>query len=47
MVEEAALRGAESLSERFAAGEVDYRSLYQVPRDRYLAELDSLTGRGD
>ena len=44
---EAALRGAESLSERFAAGELDYRSLYQVPRDRYLEELDSLTGRGD
>ena len=44
---EAALRGAEALSERFAAGEVDYWSLYQVPRDRYLAELDSLTGRSD
>jgi hypothetical protein len=38
---EAALRTAE----RFADGEIDYRSLYQVPRDRYLAELDRLTGR--
>jgi hypothetical protein len=42
---EAALDGAETLTERFAAGEVDYRSLYQLPRDRYLAELDELTGR--
>jgi len=42
---EAALDGAETLTERFAAGEVDYRSLYQLPRDRYLAELDELTDR--
>ena len=42
---EAALDGAETLTERFAAGAVDYRSLYQLPRDRYLAELDELTGR--
>jgi hypothetical protein len=42
---EAALDAAETLTERFAAGVVDYRSLYQVPRDRYLAELDELTGQ--
>ena len=42
---EAALDAAETLTERFAAGGVDYRSLYQVPRDRYLAELDELTGQ--
>ena len=42
---EAALDGAETLTERFAAGAVDYRSLYQLPRDRYLAELDELTDR--
>jgi hypothetical protein len=44
---EGALEGAETLTQRFADGEVDYRSLYQVPRDRYLAELDDLTGRAD
>lgn len=42
---EGARDGAEGLSRRFAAGELDYRSLYQVPRDRYLDELDTLTGR--
>ena len=41
----AALAAAEELTRRFAAGEVEYRDLYQVPRDRYLAELDALTGR--
>jgi len=44
---EGSLEGAATLTRRFAAGEVDYRSLYQVPRDRYLAELDDLTGRAD
>ncbi|QSG05980.1 Uncharacterized protein HSR121_1643 [Halapricum desulfuricans] len=33
------------LARAFADGEFDYRSLYQVPRDRYLDELDELTGR--
>lgn len=42
-----AVAGAEDLAARFAAGEVDYRDLYQVPRDRYLDKLDELTGRGD
>ena len=42
---EGALEGAETLTQRFAAGDVDYRSLYQVPRERYLETLDELTGR--
>lgn len=44
---EAACSGAEALTRRFADGDVDYRSLYQVPRDRYLDELDEMTGRGE
>jgi len=43
---EAAVTGARDLAARFAAGELDYRSLYQVPREAYLDELDELTGRG-
>jgi hypothetical protein len=43
---EAAVEGTLALAERFAAGEVDYRSVYQVPRERYFEELDRLTGRG-
>lgn len=41
----AAVDGAEELSRRFAAGEVDYRALYQVPREGYFEKLDELTGR--
>ncbi|PSQ33507.1 hypothetical protein BRD05_08585 [Halobacteriales archaeon QS_9_70_65] len=41
----AARSAAETLTRRFAAGDVDYRSLYQVPRERYLEALDELTGR--
>ncbi|GGN89956.1 MULTISPECIES: DUF5820 family protein [Haloarcula] len=40
-----AVDAAVDLANRFASGEVDYRSLYQVPRDDYLDELDDLTGR--
>lgn len=36
---------ATDLARRFADGEVDYRSLYQVPRPAYLDRLDELTGR--
>jgi hypothetical protein len=43
---EAALAAATDLMERFARGEVDYRALYEVPREAYLDELDALTGRG-
>lgn len=42
---DAAVEGAVDLANRFAAGSLDYRSLYQVPRDAYLDELDDLTGR--
>jgi len=41
---EAATDGAVSLAERFADGRVDYRDLYQVPREEYFAKLDELTG---
>jgi len=41
---EAAEAAARDLAARFDAGEVDYRGLYQVPREDYLDELDALTG---
>jgi hypothetical protein len=40
----AAVEGARDLAARFTAGEIDYRGLYQVPREAYLDELDELTG---
>lgn len=40
-----AVAGALDLAERFADGRVDYRELYQVPREEYFAKLDELTGR--
>ena len=40
-----AVEAAKALTRRFAAGEVDYRALYQVPREAYLEKLDELTGR--
>ncbi|MFC6824821.1 DUF5820 family protein [Halopelagius fulvigenes] len=40
-----AVAAAEELARRFDAGEVDYRSLYQVPREEYFERLDELTGR--
>lgn len=40
---EAALAGARDLARRFAAGEIDYRALYQVPREAYFERLDELT----
>ncbi len=36
---------AVELARRFADGEIDYRGLYQVPRERYFDRLDELTGR--
>jgi hypothetical protein len=44
---EAARAGAAGLAAAFARGEVDYRSLYQVPRPEYLSRLDELTGDAD
>jgi hypothetical protein len=43
---ELAVAGAVELANRFATGDIDYRALYQVPRDAYLDELDERTGRG-
>jgi hypothetical protein len=42
---EEARRRALEVAERFVAGQVDYRALYQVPRPAYLDRLDELTGR--
>ncbi|MFC6757942.1 MULTISPECIES: DUF5820 family protein [Haloarcula] len=42
---ERAVEAAVTLANDFAAGEFDFRSLYQVPREAYLDELDELTGR--
>lgn len=42
---DSAREAAMTLAERFAAGEIEYRSLYQVPRPAYLDRLDELTGR--
>ena len=42
---ERAVAGARDLARRFAGGEIDYRELYQVPRESYFAKLDELTGR--
>lgn len=41
---EAAVDAALDLARRFAAGEVDLRDVYQVPREAYLDELEALTG---
>lgn len=35
---------ARELAAEFADGDVDYRGLYQVPREAYLDKLDDLTG---
>ncbi|WP_224449286.1 DUF5820 family protein [Haloprofundus salilacus] len=43
----AAVDGAVECARRFADGEVEYRSLYQVPRETYFDRLDELTGRSD
>jgi hypothetical protein len=42
----AAVEGAVALADRFVAGDVDYRGLYQVPREAYLDRLDELVGVG-
>jgi len=41
---EGALEGAVELAREFATGDVDYRSLYQVPRESYLERLDEIVG---
>ncbi|MFC4987935.1 DUF5820 family protein [Saliphagus infecundisoli] len=42
---EEALAYAVGVARRFADGGIDYRGLYQVPREEYFAKLDELTGR--
>lgn len=44
---EQAIDGVHDIAAAFAAGEIDYRSLYQVPREAYLDKLDELTGRAE
>jgi len=44
---EEAVAAARAVAERFAAGEIDYRDLYQVPRETYFDRLDELTGGAD
>ena len=44
---EAAVEGALAVAGAFAAGEVDHRGAYQVPRESYLERLDELVGVGD
>jgi len=39
---EAALAGAVDLASRFVDGDIDYRELYQVPREDYFDKLDEL-----
>lgn len=40
-----AIDAAKRLTVRFSAGEIEYRSLYQIPREEYLEKLDELTDR--
>jgi len=41
----AGVEAALDLATAFAAGEIDYRDAYQVPRETYLDHLDGLVGR--
>jgi hypothetical protein len=43
---EEAVAGAVDIAGRFANGDIDYRALYQVPREDYFEKLDELTGSG-
>ena len=40
----AAVDAAVDIAERFAAGDVDYRDAYQVPREAYFERLDEVVG---
>ncbi|MFB6196090.1 MAG: DUF5820 family protein [Haloplanus sp.] len=42
---EAGVETALDLARAFAAGRIDYRVAYQVPREAYLDRLDELVGR--
>lgn len=43
--QDGAFDAAVETAAQFAAGEIEYRSLYQVPRPEYLDRVDELTGR--
>ena len=43
---EAGATAAVDVATRFAAGDIDYRAAYQVPRESYFDRLDSLIGSG-
>lgn len=43
---DAALERTVELARAFDDGEIDYRDLYQVPRETYFERLDELTGGG-
>jgi hypothetical protein len=40
-----AVAGANDIARRFAAGEIDYRAAYQVPREEYFERLDEVVER--
>lgn len=40
-----AVETAVDIASRFTSGEIDYRSVYQLPREDYLDKLDQLIGR--
>lgn len=40
----AAVESAVATATRFAAGEIDYRDAYQIPRESYFDALDRLVG---
>jgi hypothetical protein len=42
---DSAIDAAVDLAAEFAAGRIDYRSQYQVPREAYFERLDELTDR--
>ncbi|ELZ16445.1 hypothetical protein C477_15475 [Haloterrigena salina JCM 13891] len=44
---EAGLERVGELARAFDDGEIDYRGLYQVPRETYFERLDELTGGDD
>lgn len=44
---EAGVEGAVACAERFRDGDIDYRDLYQVPREDYFEKLDELLGVDD
>ncbi|MFB6103244.1 MAG: DUF5820 family protein [Haloplanus sp.] len=42
---DAGVAAARDIARAFAAGDIDYRAAYQIPREDYLDRLDELLGR--